>query len=501
MSGDVVTTGNLIAYGYVSGTDVYCNELSCIGGSSFGTTNTDTTTFNGGVNFLHYPKFTGNTAGQSIIAGTILPLVYYQDNFIRKTGTITESVTGAKTFTDDASFNALIKCGIIQSSWLDASLNLRAYDASCVKLTGNQTISGAKTFTGDVSFNTGTVVFQNGLTTNGSIVSSNSIVGITAMRMSGGSIQTNGGIYFQAADLNRKLTLYPVTSGECGNHSIGVNTTGTNMQFMVPDINRKYTFSYGLTASTKQDILMIDPSGADTSIVGKLTLFDSSFASINRRLVSNQSDFFTLKKGGLLIEDSGEPMLKYSPVSGGKLLEFHSNLRIYDNSFAEPNIAIEYAPEFGLRINRNTEFKGNDIYILLSDGSTNLILGNPRGTIQSATSTHWYSAPSLISAAYTIPKPWDEYYGIKTTGTAYTITLPTITDDWEAGNPITFRKVRETGSAVTVSFITNGTQRLFSNTLTGSTTAVGIMTSTVYYFKLVPMWDEVQADWGWFRVV
>ena len=104
-----------------------------------------------------------------------------------------------------------------------------------------------------------------------------------------------------------------------------------------------------------------------------------------------------------------------------------------------------------------------------------------------------------ITGATTISKPFNQYHAVEAT-TAFTITLPTITSK-EMGKEIVFRKVKQTGT-VSVSFIGNGTQKVYGSALTGGTGAQALMTSTTYTIRLVALLDATTGGgvYAWFQV-
>lgn len=429
--------------------------------------------------------------------------------------------------------------GAITSPWLDASLNARGYDASCVHLSGDELIGNIKSFTSQIKCN---AISSYNTTNSFSInsVASSVVFYRHSFRLLNpnnvgrfeyypeygtGPTQDNVKIY-DIAFRSNKIVLTDVANTEISTTELSyLDGVSSNIQSQLngcvklsgnQSISGTKTFTDGLTARNNlvvydasgiQQYFVYSPSGKQLELTSNFRIYDNSFATPNIAVdykpefgLRVNRDFQVIGADLSVADASGINKLNYS-ISSGDIFELASNFRIYDNSFATPNIAVDYKPEFGLRVFNDVLFKGGGFQYLNSDGSTNLIFGNPQGTIQSKTSKHWYTAnQTVITGTYTVPKPWDEYYGIDISGSAYTITLPTITDI-DAGNPITFRKVIQTGASFNISFEGNGTQRLFSNSLTGSTGAVAAMTSTVFYITFVPMWDKFENDWGWFRVV
>jgi hypothetical protein len=105
-----------------------------------------------------------------------------------------------------------------------------------------------------------------------------------------------------------------------------------------------------------------------------------------------------------------------------------------------------------------------------------------------------------ITGATTISKPFNQYHAVEATGTAFTITLPEITSK-EMGKEIVFRKVKQTGTLVSITFAGNGTQKVYNTQLTGVNTNA-LMTSSVYIVRLVALLDATSGSgvYGWFQV-
>jgi hypothetical protein len=111
------------------------------------------------------------------------------------------------------------------------------------------------------------------------------------------------------------------------------------------------------------------------------------------------------------------------------------------------------------------------------------------------------ASTGTITGATTISKPFNQYHAVEATGTAFTITLPEITSK-EMGKEIVFRKVKQTGTLVSISFIGNGTQKVYNTALTGGATAQALMTSSVYIVRLVALLDATTGGgvYAWFQV-
>jgi hypothetical protein len=67
------------------------------------------------------------------------------------------------------------------------------------------------------------------------------------------------------------------------------------------------------------------------------------------------------------------------------------------------------------------------------------------------------------------------------------------------GTEILFRRVGGTTTTI-VSFIGNGTQKVYNTALTGGGTAQTLMSSGVYIIKLVALVDGVVGTYAWFQV-
>ena len=313
------------------------------------------------------------------------------------------------------------------------SSNIQTQLNNTLTLDTAQIITGAKRFTGDVSFNTGSVLFQNGLTSNGAISLNSTLVGATAIRMANGSIQTSGGIYFPASDFNRKIVLAPVANNEFQNYSIGTNTTNKLIQFMVPDDSSVFRFSNGASTTTKTDIMDITASGLSMKNVKTIELNYSN--STTMRLDPNV---------GLTVY--GKAVSIYD-VSGTNLwMWFDGFTGSFDVSGTDTNF---YGG--GIKLN------GNPLEIYDITGITGIRYGGWNTTkldisgslLQLENQYINRSNNSVVGAATTITKPYNQYYAVEATGTAYTITLPTITAA-DLGKEIVFRKVRQAGTAVSI---------------------------------------------------
>lgn len=130
----------------------------------------------------------------------------------------------------------------------------------------------------------------------------------------------------------------------------------------------------------------------------------------------------------------------------------------------------------------NTFYVGDDVY------TTKTIL-NERTYPTQSTNT-------LISSATTLAFPLYEYYSVRATS-AFTITLPTIAEK-HLGTRVIFRRVGGT-TTIVVSFIGNGTQRVYNTALTGGTTAQALMGSGAYRVSLVALVDNTVGTYAWFQ--
>jgi hypothetical protein len=343
-----------------------------------------------------------------------------------------------------------------------------------------QIITGAKRFTGDVSFNTGSVLFQNGLTSNGAIALNSTLVGATAIRMANGSIQTAGGIYFPSSDFNRKIVLAPVASNEFQNYSIGTNTTNKLIQFMVPDESSVFRFSNGASTTTKTDIMDITPSG--------IAMKDTKTISLSY---------------------SGSNTIVLDPNAG--LTMYGGTITLYNSAGTDRYIWIDGFTNAIDTSGTEIDFRGGSLDLqscslnitnnagLRYGGWTTIKLDLSGCHLQLESQFIHRSNSTTITGTNTITKPYNQFYAVEATGTAYTITLPTITSA-DLGKEIMFRKVRQTGTAVSISFIGNGSQRVYSTALAGGTTAQALMTSTTYIVRLLPLPDPAAGAglFGWF---
>lgn len=348
-----------------------------------------------------------------------------------------------------------------------------------------QIITGAKRFTGDVSFNTGSVLFQNGLTSNGAIALNSTLVGATAIRMANGSIQTAGGIYFPASDFNRKIVLAPVANNEFQNYSIGTNTTNKLIQFMVPDDSSLFRFSCGASTTTKTDIMDITPSGLSMKNVKTIDL--------------NYSNSTTVKLDpnvGLIVY--GKTISVFNAAGTNQWMWLDGFTNSFDMSGTDTNF---YGGGIKLNANPLEIYDITGITGIRYGGWNTTKLDISGSLLQLENQYINRSNTTVVGAATTITKPYNQYYAVEATGTAYTITLPTITAA-DLGKEIVFRKVRQTGTAVSISFIGNGSQRVYSTALAGGTTAQALMTSTTYVVNLLPLPDPAAGAglFGWFSI-
>ena len=161
---------------------------------------------------------------------------------------------GVNSFYGDISANNKIITPTKLGYLSDLSMSL--IDHFNIRPAYGQLLSQSNTWTGANTFDT-----------NNTRISKSLIIGGLTV-----SAQTDGGIYFNSSALNRKIVLATTTNDEFGNYSIGTQTNTT--QFMVPTSTQKYTFSYGMTATTKKDFAIIESSGI--SIFGGSVNIDNS---------------------------------------------------------------------------------------------------------------------------------------------------------------------------------------------------------------------------------
>ena len=340
--------------------------------------------------------------------------------------------------------------GNINSAFLDASLNLRALDSQVVKTSGIQNIAGAKTFTETTTFN-------------------GTIVGMTAMRMSGGQVQTSGGLYYPSTNFNRKIVLAPVANNEYQNYSIGTNVSNKLIQFLVPDDTGHFVFSNANDTTSKSDILDISPPA-----ITAYTEFGVSNGTTTS-IVLTQNDGLRIYDEAIYLFNTGQERIRID--------SFQEEIDIS---------GIALIIRGGLSF---TTFNASNQRVVEWDDDT-LDVSN---TVIQMTGMKIHNCPTgAINGATTITKPWAQYRAVESQATAYTITLPTITIN-DLGKEITFRKVRASAGAATISFIGNGTQWVYDSQLVGGATAQGIMTSGVATVRLVCLPDTGNGAYAWFR--
>jgi hypothetical protein len=252
------------------------------------------------------------------------------------------------------------------------------------------------------------------------------------------------------------------------------------MQFLIPDDNGLFRFSHGTSTTTKTDILDINPVGvalkSEKSIrlnyLGTDTIIIDPLAGIS------------LYGETLTLYSSGATPVKHMTFDGATNTIDISGTNVIFNTpnfnLNSPNLNINGAG--GVRYGgwTTTKLDISGCYLQLE----NQIIHKADNTV--------------IGTTATISKPYNQYYPVQATGTAYTITLPTITAA-DLGKDILFRKVRQTGTLVSISFIGNGTQKVYNASNTGGATAQALMTSGVYTVRLLPLPDPLTgAVFAWF---
>lgn len=102
------------------------------------------------------------------------------------------------------------------------------------------------------------------------------------------------------------------------------------------------------------------------------------------------------------------------------------------------------------------------------------------------------------STNVSITKPFNSVYGVSQTTSPWTITLPTILQE-DLGSSIKFRKIASTGTA-NISCIGNGTQKVYGkDSVSGSTSAVAIITTSVYYVEVIALLESSGGtNYAWF---
>lgn len=367
-------------------------------------------------------------------------------------------------FNSDLSCNGIFRAGEIQSAWLDASLNLRALDTAVVKTTGTQSIGGAKTFTVSTSFSAG--LTSTGITLNGNLVNA------TSLRLGTTTFQVSGTVHFPATDQYRKIILYPSVNNEYQNYSIGVNNTNLEQVYMVPDSTRSHKFSYGTSTTTKSDIAIFK---------NDVSLFNSDLscnALLKTKRVNVSDASFNIYGGDFNIYNaSTEDRVNINPLASTAIFtSLTTTFRDCSLNFTDiigiNTIKINYE---AIDIS-NAFLKIDNMYAYETNNTT-------------------------LTTTTTITKPWYEIYAVESTSTAYTITLPTLVAQ-DLGKKILFRKVKQGGTGATISFIGNGTQKVYNTALTGGATAQALMPNATYIVELIALPDTTTGAniYGWFQI-
>ena len=131
----------------------------------------------------------------------------------------------------------------------------------------------------------------------------------------------------------------------------------------------------------------------------------------------------------------------------------------------------------------------NTFFIGDATNTTKMVLNGREYTNQSTN--------TLINGGTTLSFPVYTSYSVSAT-TAFTITLPTI-EEKHLGTEILFRRVGGTTTTI-VSFIGNGTQKIYNTALTGGGTAQTLMANGVYIVRLIALVDGVVGTYAWFQV-
>jgi hypothetical protein len=179
-------------------------------------------------------------------------------------------LASANTFTQQNIFNTfcpqtntdpVVGNSLVRRSWIDSSLNLRAFDASCVHITGNETVAGSKTLTGQLVLTGG----FNASTLQNINFGQNSLVA-AALRLGTTPYSLLGSIICGQLDTNRKIVLYPLVNNGIENYSLGVSNAAGEFILLIPSDTRKFRFDYGTSATTKSNIMTIEPYKTNLNI-------------------------------------------------------------------------------------------------------------------------------------------------------------------------------------------------------------------------------------------
>jgi cytoskeletal protein CcmA (bactofilin family) len=167
------------------------------------------------------------------------------------------TISGANSWSSQNIFNGLLK--------LTGNLNVNSVDVTPTQLgylsgvtSSIQTQIDGKTTLTAIQANNNTWSGTNTFNNNNVQINKSLGIGTNAL------IQDNSGVYFSNDFINRKIVLYTfnyLISNECQNYSIGVQPNTT--QFLVPNIDASFTFSYGTAANTKIDCVIISNNGLD----------------------------------------------------------------------------------------------------------------------------------------------------------------------------------------------------------------------------------------------
>jgi hypothetical protein len=375
----------------------------------------------------------------------------------------------ANTFTQQNVFNSFCPQTSVAPTGTNDLVRKAYVDGTFVNIGSSQTITGAKTFQGGITATaTQTITFGTNTITAGAVR-----VGTTPYGFA-------GGIVFPQADTNRKLVLYPVNNNGIQNYTIGASNTVGEMIFLVPDNTKSFKFEYGTSATTKSTIMTVINSGskmystlafndgtkdntliktADGNSNGGITLFNNAQFNMYSGTTTASAPFFTMDN-----------------ISGG--MSYYGTSANYYNTdwYIKNALGITH----GHWSTVSLDLSG----CLLQVEQMNVAHANTGG----------------ITGGITLSKPFNQYYAVEATGTAFTITLPEITSK-EMGKEIVFRKVKQTGTLVSITFAGNGTQKVYGTQLTGANTNA-LMTSSVYIVRLVALLDATTGGgvYGWFQV-
>jgi hypothetical protein len=409
-------------------------------------------------------------------------------------------------------FNPVNNEDLARKKYVDDGLATKATDASCVHITGNETIAGVKTLTNQLVLTGG----FNASTTQSINFGSNSLTA-AALRLGTTPYSLLGSIICGQLDTNRKIVLYPLENNGIQNYSLGVSNTAGEFILLIPSDTRKFRFDYGTSATTKTNIMTIEPYKTNLNIgsndaTNQFTIKTS--LSIPYKTLFSVSDFnmeVIITNGcnlKLNDETKNNVLIKSADgtVGGGITLFNNTSFYMYQGTTtaSSPFFSLDYIANGMSYYGTACNYYNTNFNVLNSSGvqygqwnTSALDLSGCLLKVEQMNVAH--STTGSITGTTTISKPFNQYYAVEVVSTAYTITLPTITDR-EMGKEIIFRKVKQ--GTVSVSFIGNGTQKVYNTALTGGTGTQALMTTGVYTVRLVALLDATTGGgaFAWFQV-